>query len=92
MTNVTLAHQNVCKDGFTIVDTADAGNHSQLSSSFCLPGWRTDGFFATKVNDGSLHFTVFLDLPAPWEAIQHAKSALRVRQSPLSGFLTALPY
>ena len=28
MSNVTLAHRNVCKDGFTIVDTADAGNHN----------------------------------------------------------------
>ncbi|KAJ4482414.1 tRNA methyltransferase complex subunit Cpd1 [Lentinula aciculospora] len=41
---VTLAHQNVCKDGFTVTDTADA---------------------------------LFLDLPAPWDAIEHAKKALR---------------
>ncbi|KAI6044877.1 tRNA methyltransferase complex subunit Cpd1 [Pisolithus marmoratus] len=41
---VTLTHRNVCKDGFTIEDTADA---------------------------------VFLDLPAPWEAVGHAKKALR---------------
>ncbi|KAI9450426.1 tRNA methyltransferase complex subunit Cpd1 [Lactarius psammicola] len=41
---VSLAHRNVCKNGFTVTDTADA---------------------------------VFLDLPAPWEAIEHAKSALR---------------
>ncbi|KAF7797489.1 hypothetical protein EIP86_008688 [Pleurotus ostreatoroseus] len=41
---VTLTHRNVCKDGFTVVDTVDA---------------------------------VFLDLPAPWDAIQHAKVALR---------------
>ncbi|THH10814.1 hypothetical protein EW146_g8257 [Bondarzewia mesenterica] len=41
---VTLAHRNVCKDGFTIVDAADS---------------------------------VFLDLPAPWEAVEHAKKALR---------------
>ena len=33
MTNVTLTHRNVCKDGFTIVDTADAGNYNQLSPS-----------------------------------------------------------
>ncbi|EIN12928.1 tRNA methyltransferase complex GCD14 subunit [Punctularia strigosozonata HHB-11173 SS5] len=44
MNNVTLAHRNVCKDGFTVVDQADA---------------------------------VFLDLPAPWDAIPHAKQALR---------------
>ncbi|KAF8895587.1 tRNA methyltransferase complex subunit Cpd1 [Infundibulicybe gibba] len=41
---VTLTHRNVCKDGFTVTDMADA---------------------------------VFLDLPAPWEAVEHAKVALR---------------
>ncbi|KAK7048705.1 adenine(58)-N(1)-methyltransferase catalytic subunit TRM61 [Favolaschia claudopus] len=41
---VTLAHQNVCKDGFNLTDTVDS---------------------------------VFLDLPAPWDAIEHAKQALR---------------
>ncbi|KIL59074.1 hypothetical protein M378DRAFT_169842 [Amanita muscaria Koide BX008] len=41
---VTLTHRNVCKDGFTIVDKADA---------------------------------VFLDLPAPWDAVEHARRALR---------------
>ncbi|KAI0662019.1 tRNA methyltransferase complex GCD14 subunit [Cubamyces menziesii] len=41
---VTLTHRNVCKEGFTVVDTVDA---------------------------------VFLDLPAPWDAVEHAKKALR---------------
>ncbi|PCH40266.1 tRNA methyltransferase complex GCD14 subunit [Wolfiporia cocos MD-104 SS10] len=41
---VTLTHRNVCKDGFTVIDTVDA---------------------------------VFLDLPAPWDAVEHAKKALR---------------
>jgi len=41
---VTLTHRNVCKDGFTVTDTADA---------------------------------VFLDLPAPWDAVEYAKIALR---------------
>ncbi|KAH9985043.1 1-methyladenosine methyltransferase catalytic subunit Gcd14 [Russula compacta] len=41
---VTLTHRNVCKNGFTVTDTADS---------------------------------VFLDLPAPWEAVEHAKIALR---------------
>ncbi|KAG5638733.1 hypothetical protein H0H81_010543 [Sphagnurus paluster] len=41
---VTLTHKNVCRDGFTVIDTADS---------------------------------VFLDLPAPWEAVEHAKQALR---------------
>ncbi|KAK0202069.1 tRNA methyltransferase complex subunit Cpd1 [Desarmillaria ectypa] len=41
---VTLTHRNVCKDGFTVTDTADS---------------------------------LFLDIPAPWDAIEHAKKALR---------------
>ncbi|KIM54815.1 hypothetical protein SCLCIDRAFT_1221628 [Scleroderma citrinum Foug A] len=41
---VTLTHRNVCKDGFTVENSADA---------------------------------VFLDLPAPWDAVVHAKKALR---------------
>ncbi|KAJ6611381.1 1-methyladenosine methyltransferase catalytic subunit Gcd14 [Mycena sp. CBHHK59/15] len=41
---VTLTHQNVCKDGFNLMDAADS---------------------------------VFLDLPAPWDAVEHAKQALR---------------
>ncbi|KAK1224049.1 tRNA (adenine-N(1)-)-methyltransferase catalytic subunit trm61 [Marasmius sp. AFHP31] len=41
---VTLTHRNVCKEGFTIEDTADA---------------------------------LFLDIPAPWDAIDHAKRALK---------------
>lgn len=61
---VTLTHRNVCKDGFTVVDTVDSGtlltsNHNNVPRS--------------------LHnTTVFLDLPAPWDAVEHAKSALRV--------------
>jgi len=45
---VTLTHRNVCKEGFTVFDTADA---------------------------------VFLDLPAPWDAVDHAKAALRKDRS-----------
>ncbi|TFK63044.1 GCD14-domain-containing protein [Pluteus cervinus] len=41
---ITLTHRNVCKEGFTVVDTVDS---------------------------------VFLDLPAPWDAVEHAKKALR---------------
>lgn len=41
---VTLTHRNVCKDGFTVIDTVDA---------------------------------LFLDIPAPWEAVEHATKALR---------------
>jgi hypothetical protein len=45
---VTLTHRNVCKDGFTVTDTADAGAqfyfvvlsqpHSSLPSPFSLLG------------------------------------------------------
>ncbi|KAI0769956.1 tRNA methyltransferase complex GCD14 subunit [Fomes fomentarius] len=45
---VTLTHRNVCRDGFTVVDTVDA---------------------------------IFLDLPAPWDAVEHAKKALRKDRS-----------
>jgi hypothetical protein len=61
---VTLTHQNVCKDGFTVTDTVDAGN------SFLVSGG--------SGNQCSI-FLVFLDLPAPWDAVDHAKKALRVR-------------
>jgi hypothetical protein len=50
MSNVTLNHRNVCKDGFTVTNMVDA---------------------------------VFLDLPAPWEAVEYAKSAMRVRRPAL---------
>jgi tRNA A58 N-methylase Trm61 len=61
---VTLAHQNVCKDGFTVTDTVDAGN------SFLAGGG--------SGNQRSISL-VFLDLPAPWDAVDHAKKTLRVR-------------
>jgi tRNA (adenine57-N1/adenine58-N1)-methyltransferase len=70
---VTLTHRNVCKDGFTVLDEVDAGNVSPSP----LIGLRL-------ISD----FAVFLDLPAPWEAIEHAKKALRVRLC----FLHAGPY
>jgi hypothetical protein len=59
---VTLTHRNVCKDGFTVVDTVDAGFYS-----------------ITRAHRDTDFSIVFLDLPAPWEAIDHAKTALRVR-------------
>ena len=34
MSNVTLTHRNVCKDGFTIVDIADAGNYCYQPLAF----------------------------------------------------------
>jgi tRNA A58 N-methylase Trm61 len=62
---VTLTHRNVCKDGFTIVDTADSGKQSLVCSFPML-------LIGTTCQ-------VFLDLPAPWDAVEHAKKALRVR-------------
>lgn len=66
---VTLTHRNVCKDGFTVLDAADSGKS-------CL------GY--DKLMDVQLALSVFLDLPAPWEAIDFAKTALRVRHLPIS--------
>jgi tRNA (adenine57-N1/adenine58-N1)-methyltransferase len=58
---VTLTHRNVCKDGFTIENAADAGGYLMDTHLRVL-------IFAL----------VFLDLPAPWDAVGHAKVALRV--------------
>lgn len=50
---VTCSHRDVCRDGFDLVDKADA---------------------------------VFLDLPHPWEAVPHAKTALKVSGGRLCSF------
>jgi tRNA (adenine57-N1/adenine58-N1)-methyltransferase len=67
---VTIQHRNVCKDGFTIVDEADAGAWAGL------PILRSNTSLTAFFEKFE---TVFLDLPAPWDAVEHAKLALRVR-------------
>ena len=64
MTMVHLSHRNVCQQGFALLDIADAGR------------WRSS---ETAGSPHNLLYLVFLDLPAPWEAIPHAKVALKVR-------------
>lgn len=64
MTMVQLSHRNVCQQGFALLDEADAGE------------WRpnTDSSASSHTNT----ILVFLDLPAPWEAVPHAKLAMKV--------------
>lgn len=58
---IIIQHRNVCKDGFSVNDEVDAGR---------LGPWII-GLILTP------YLIVFLDLPAPWEAIPYAKQALR---------------
>ena len=75
---VTLTHQNVCKDGFTVTNTVDAGNFS------CPNVWSR--------NQPTFNSLVLLDLPAPWDAVECAKKALQVSVllHPSSSFLNQI--
>jgi tRNA (adenine57-N1/adenine58-N1)-methyltransferase len=58
---VTLTHRNVCKEGFDLENCVDAGKQFNYGQ-------------------GSPYMTpiqVFLDLPAPWDAIPFAHKALK---------------
>lgn len=57
-----LQHRNVCKDGFGDVENVEA---SECSDDQLLVRSKADG-------------AVFLDLPAPWEAIPLAVKNLNV--------------
>lgn len=70
--------RNVCKEGFQLEGVADAGAHgpsSSASSTSCA-------YKRAGVLPFSRRSTVFLDLPSPWEAIESAKAALKVRPGP----------
>lgn len=62
---VTLTHRNVCKDGFGLNDAVDSGKRT------------LDILYAPVVDDLPMN-AVFLDLPAPWEAIPFAHAAMKV--------------
>lgn len=70
--------RNVCKEGFQLEGVADAGEYSRPSNPS-----RTTSHTASSVLS-----TVFLDLPAPWEAIESAKASLKVGR-PFSTILTS---
>lgn len=71
--NVIITHRDVCKDGFTIKDgdstSYDFNNQSSSSSSSSM---------STEINLNAN--AIFLDLPAPWEAIPHLDSVVANRE------------
>jgi len=74
---ITLTYRNVCKDGFTVVDIVDSGKRPVLTS------------YMTIFRTCYLIYTVFLDLPAPWDAVYPSKMALRVRVNDAYGLNVA---
>lgn len=60
---IRLRHRNVCKDGF-------GEEPSDIDAGMCRSCLVIAVFNAA--------FAVFLDLPAPWEAIPHVTKVLRV--------------
>jgi hypothetical protein len=63
---VTVAERDVCAAGFGVAHVADAGTGSP-GACRCVWAWGSAAPCA-----------VFLDLPAPWDAIAAAKEALKV--------------
>jgi tRNA (adenine57-N1/adenine58-N1)-methyltransferase catalytic subunit len=71
---VILQHRNVCKDGFDLQDEIDCGKSEAVTPSIKCRFRLT--YLITPLN---IARPVFLDLPAPWDAISHVKRAARVR-------------
>lgn len=72
---VTLQCRDVCKEGFDIEDKVDAGTPSTL-----FQRTRRENLVRSKLKKKkmlSIPLLVFLDLPAPWEAVASAKKAFR---------------
>lgn len=73
---VTLTCQDVCTEGFHMVETADAGIAARTHARI---GFHTAVNLPHSSPTSSLVCPpVFLDLPKPWEAIEAAKTALKV--------------
>lgn len=66
---ITVKHRDVYKDGFELDNEVDASKHRLVPASLLS---LRKAILTCTIS------TVFLDLPAPWEALEHAKKAMRV--------------